>query len=652
MPKLLPFLLFLAHIGLAQTAKLDSLTRQLTYLSQQPTGYVTDTLRAQTLKAMTRAYVDENIDSAAHYNDLLLDLSERVNLPQMLLFAYQQAGYLNQVRGDYHQSIRYQYKALALAEKHHDFSRVASSYGRLANSYTSLKDFGKAVVMCERGRAVLRQHPDPSVELSILNALGGIYRDQHRPNEALVVNRQEYELARRIHDDWFEAQGLHTIGWDYMELGDLTKPLGYYEQALVIARRIGRTDLQNSILLHIAELYRLRGNLTKAVAYCQQVKQTANQLKNSSIVAEADEKLYQTYKQMGRPAQALAAFEEFVTLRDSLSKEKTQHRIESLQAQYDNVQKTNALQREKLVSQQQERRNEQLARTQLGLLIGAGTLLLVAGLFFWNMRRVEAQNRKIEQQRALLETARTQLAEANATLETRVQERTEALTQANQELTRKNEEIKAALFRGQTIERKRVALELHDNLSSLLSAVNMSMAAIDPQHLSDSEQQVYRNLKHMVQNAYAEVRNISHNILPAELEKEGLVPTLTTLIARLNQTGRLRFSLLVSDLPHRLPVQIEFNVYSIVLELINNAIKHAQATTVSIELAGTSEGIRLTVADDGIGLGTQETKRGVGLQNIQARLDGLGGTFQVLPAEKGTQVQIEIPTELVDSVGI
>jgi two-component system, NarL family, sensor histidine kinase LiaS len=632
------FLLFLAHTSLAQSPTLDSLNRQLTYLSRQPTGYATDTLRTQTLKALTRYYVDVNIDSAAHYNERLMDLCQQANLPQMLLFAYQQAGYLSQVRGDYHQSIRFQYKALALAEKHRDYSRVASSYGRLANSYTSLKDFGKATAMCERGLAVLRQHPEPSVQLSILNALGGIYRDQHRPDKALVVNRQEYELARREHDEWFEAQGLHTIGWDYMEMGNLTKPLGYYEQALTIAHQIGRTDLQNSILLHIAELYRRRGDLPKAVAYCQQVLQTATRLRNSSIVAEADEKLYFVYKQMGQPANALVAYEEFVTLRDSLSKEKTEHRIEILQALYDNVQKTI--------------QNEKMVRTQNGLLIGAGTLLLVAGLFFWNMRRVESQNRKIEQQRALLETARTQLAEANATLETRVQERTEALTQANRELTRKNEEIKAALFRGQTIERKRVALELHDNLSSLLSAVNMSMAAIDPQHLSDSEQSVYRNVKHMVQNAYAEVRNISHNILPAELEKEGLVATLTTLIARLNQTGRLRFSLSVSGLPHRLPVQIEFNVYSIVLELINNAIKHAQAATVGIGLVGTLEGIRLTVADDGIGLGTHETKRGVGLQNIQARLDGLGGTFQALPVERGTHVQIEIPTELVDSVGI
>jgi two-component system, NarL family, sensor histidine kinase LiaS len=333
MPKLILFVCLLAHTAVAHPPLPDSLTRQLTYLSRQPAGYVTDTLTAQTLKALTRYYVDVNIDSSAHYNQRLMDLCQRADLPQTLLFAYQQAGYLHQVRGDYHQSIRFQYKALSLAEKHHDYDRISSSLGRLANSYTSLKDFSKADTMCQRGLAVLRQHPNPSVQLSILNALGGIYRDQHRPDKALVVNRQEYELARREHDEWFEAQGLHTIGWDYMELGDLTRPLRYYEQALDIAKRIGRTDLQNSILLHIAELYRLRGNLPEAVIYCQQVRQTATRLRNSSIVAEADEKLYQVYRQMGQPANALEAYEEFVTLRDSLSKEKTEHRIETLQAQ-------------------------------------------------------------------------------------------------------------------------------------------------------------------------------------------------------------------------------------------------------------------------------------------------------------------------------
>jgi two-component system, NarL family, sensor histidine kinase LiaS len=644
MPRSLLFLCLLAHVGLAQTSPLDSLKRRLTYLSRQPAGYVTDTLRCHTLKAITRAYVDTNIDSAGHYNQLLIEHCQKPMLEKHLFFAYLQAGYLHRVRGDYHQSIQWSYKALTLSEKHHDYTRMASAYSRLAMTYNDLERYKEALIMCKRGLDVLRQYPDTLIQLSILNSYGAIYRKQHRPAEALKVNQTMYNLARRSRSTWFQAQALHTVGWDYMELGDLDKPLSYYERAIELARQVGSADLEQSIWLHMAELYRRRGNLQQALTYCQQVKQAAIRMKNSSLVAEAYEKLYQIYKQANQPAEALAAHEAFEILRDSLSKEQANQRIESLQAQYVAAQ-------QKIELQTKEDLNQRLTLTRNGLLIGAGLVLLVALLLFGNMRRLEAKNRKIDQQRTLLEAAQRQLAEANTTLETRVQERTEALVQANLELTQKNADIKAALFRGQTIERKRVALELHDNLSSLLSAVNMSMQAIDPQHLTESEQSIYRSLRHMVQNAYAEVRNISHNILPAGLEKDGLVPTLTALIDRLNHSTSLRFTLTVTGLTQRLPVEIEFNTYSIVLELLNNALKHAQATAVSIGLSHTETTLRLTVADDGIGLGPQEAKRGVGLQNIQARLDGLGGVFNVSAVEKGTCIQLEIPIEAVSVDG-
>lgn len=180
----------------------------------------------------------------------------------------------------------------------------------------------------------------------------------------------------------------------------------------------------------------------------------------------------------------------------------------------------------------------------------------------------------------------------------------------------------------------------------------MSIQSINPQNLSDAEQTVYRNVKHLIQNAYAEVRNISHNILPAELEREGLSVTLTTLVNQLNQNSPLTFLLTITGLQKRLPVEIEFNVYSILLELINNAIKHAKATTVSISLLKTNLGIDVSVRDNGVGIGQSIDKRGIGLQNVQARLESLGGTFTiVLPADKGTRINIKIPIETVRTNG-
>lgn len=650
MKKLLLFLCLLAQTGFSETPQIDSLKQVLRRWDGQPNGYVKDSLRCQTLKAIMRAYADVNINQSVHYNALMIKLCTDSRLESDLVYAFQYAGYLYQIKGNYYKSIQFHYKALALAEKLKEYTRMARSLGALAHAYTGFEDYkddSTIVGFCRQGLELLHKYPDTTIELSILNVLGTVHRKQDKLAEALKVNRKMYQLAQREHIQWYEAQGLQAIGWVYKEMGDMTKAHHYTQSALSVCseqRRDdlkGRVDLKGNILANIADIYIRQRKWPEALQYCKQAKEIAIQTNNSSVLAESEEQLYKIFKNTNQPVKALKSHEGFVFLRDSLSKETNEQRIEMLNAEYKYEQNANKL----LI---QENKNQKLAQRSNIQFLGIVVILLVAALLFWNTKRLQAKNLEINRQRTLLEAAGRQLADMNKTLETRVEERTEELQLANQELIQTNEKIKEALFKGQTIERKRVALELHDNLSSLLSAVNMSVQTINTQNLSQSEQVIYQNIKQLIQNAYAEVRNISHNILPAELEQEGLATALTTLVCQLNQNSPLRFLLTITGLQVRLPVEIEFNVYSIVFELINNAIKHAKATTISINLFRTTSGIDLSVSDDGIGLDQQDTKRGVGLRNIRTRLDSLDGTFTtLLPTEKGTRILIKIPIETV-----
>ncbi|MBO0930819.1 ATP-binding protein [Fibrella aquatilis] len=655
MNKLLLVLCLLASPGFAQKSRLDSLKKVLTRLATRSADHVTDTLRCRTTKALVRAYLNLNVDSSAHYNEQLIGLCLRANMPKELIHAYQYAGYLYQIKGDYYQSIRFHYKALPLTEKQKEYTLMAASYGWLAHAYFSLKDYKRAYAFCQQGIDTLQHHPaayDVYVHATILNTLGATYREQGKLTQALKTNQDLYTMAKKagVSTQWYEVQGLNAIGQLYNELGDTTNAWLHYRQALPLSRALGSVDLECSLLLNMGQLCLKQKNWQQALIYANMARAKAVRTKNSSNVAEADETLYKTYRQTGETAKALQAYERFVLLKDSLQKEKNEHRIETLQAEYDNVQKTSTLQQQQVEMLSQRVNNQQLTQTRNGLFATVAIILVVAGLLLWNNRRLQAKNREIDLQRGLLETARADLANSNKNLEHRVAERTAELLSANQSLLQKNAEIKQALFKGQTIERKRVALELHDNLSSLLSAVNMSIQSLNPHNLSEPEQSLYRSVKQLIQNAYAEVRNISHNILPAELDRDGLAPTLTTFLDQLNHSLAIRFSLVLTGLSARLPVEIEFNVYSIVLELVNNAIKHANATAVRVELTRTDEGIAIAVSDDGVGMGQQTGKRGVGLQNIQARLDSLGGTFSVLqPHEPGTRIRIHIPVDIVDA---
>jgi signal transduction histidine kinase len=637
---LLLLLLFQPPQSTSAASRIDSLKQELIKLSHRA-AYVSDSLQHLTLKELMKIYSDQDIDSSSHYNELLIKLCHNPHLQKELSYAYQYAGYLHQVRGDYHQSIRYYYKALATAEKLDQFKQMAASYRGLGHAYSSLKEYEKAANQCRLGLEALRKEPDAYTQLGILNVQGAIFREQQKLDDALKANNAMYLLAKQQNEPWYESQGLHALGWVYKEKGDYPKALDFYMKALLISRKIGSVDLECSILLNISDIYSQQKLWSYALQYCIQAKQRAGQIKNSSIVAESEGKLYEIFKSKGEYKNSLKAYEQFVFLRDSLSKEKTDHRIENLQALYDNVRKTNALQKREV-----ELLNEQNKGNALS--IGICSILVVAALLFWNNRKLQAKNSHIKIQHNLLEEARAELANMNTTLGIRVAMRTEELSSANKELLRKNEEIKEALFKGQKIERKRVALELHDNLSSLLSAVNMSIQSINPKNLSELEQTVYQNVKQMIQGAYAEVRNISHNILPPELEQDGLVSTLSNLMRKMNQTSGLQLSLAIDDLNERLPVEIEFNLYSIILELMNNTIRHAAAKSLMICIWRTHYGIEITVTDDGRGLTVDEGKRGTGLQNIHTRLESLGGTFDILaPQKEGTSILIKIPIETV-----
>jgi two-component system, sensor histidine kinase LadS len=193
-------------------------------------------------------------------------------------------------------------------------------------------------------------------------------------------------------------------------------------------------------------------------------------------------------------------------------------------------------------------------------------------------------------------------------------------------LQTRNAEISSALLQGQTLERERVAADLHDTLGTTLSSLRWTLHSIRTKQLSTDEQAVIRQIDEQLTRAHADVRLLSHNLLPAELATEGLPTALQVLVDKLNQHTDTHFTLGLPDPPPRFGPQVEFELYSICLELTNNILKHAKATEALIRLRVQNDTLTLTLSDDGTGFG-QTGERGKGLQNVAARVAVLGGTW-------------------------
>jgi signal transduction histidine kinase len=203
----------------------------------------------------------------------------------------------------------------------------------------------------------------------------------------------------------------------------------------------------------------------------------------------------------------------------------------------------------------------------------------------------------------------------------------------NRSLIIKNKAINAAMLQGQTIERKRVAMDLHDNLGSTLSALWLSLDTIDQSSMNKNEKEIHKNLRENLEKAYNE-----------ELEKKGLAGALEAFVRNINKNTKISFTLNIAKEVGRLDNTIEFELYSICLELATNIIKHSKAKQAEISITKKdAKSIVLTIADNGIGMANIDTN-GKGLLNVEARVETLNGTWLVNKKEQqGIKNEIIIP---------
>ncbi len=214
---------------------------------------------------------------------------------------------------------------------------------------------------------------------------------------------------------------------------------------------------------------------------------------------------------------------------------------------------------------------------------------------------------------------------------------------SNFRLRQKNKEISQALLKGQTIERQRVAADLHDNLGSTLSALWLNVDMIDKSKMNEEERAIHQNLRENLEKAYNDVRLLSHNLLPEEFEKQRLVPTLQSFVRKISKNSKIRFDLDIAEGFGRVDNKIEFELYSICLELVNNIIKHSKASEAKISLLRTEKKIELIVSDNGIGTFNNESD-GKGMKNVKARVESLNGVWNLQNvANQGVVNSIRIP---------
>lgn len=203
---------------------------------------------------------------------------------------------------------------------------------------------------------------------------------------------------------------------------------------------------------------------------------------------------------------------------------------------------------------------------------------------------------------------------------------------------RLQKELMLATVQSQEKESERIAQELHDEVNTLLAAAKMQIAFL-PYILTDAEasKKSIEETKNLLEISLNQVRNISHTLSPAFLMDLGLEKSIQSFID--NLPLKTHFNYRVQQI---LSQAQTLALYRIVLELCQNTIKYAQAENLFIEIIEEENSLHLFYKDDGIGIEkTQiETRKGLGLRNIETRVKVFEGEWKYLDLPKGFGIHI------------
>ena len=197
-----------------------------------------------------------------------------------------------------------------------------------------------------------------------------------------------------------------------------------------------------------------------------------------------------------------------------------------------------------------------------------------------------------------------------------------------------------ALLDGETAERSRLARDLHDGLGGMLSVVKLNLKDVKTHSQEDDRPGMARldRAMEMLDSTISELRRVAHHMMPESLIRYGLRVSLEDFCRVIPGAN---FQYYGEDT--RLDGRLEVLIYRCAYELVNNAVKHAEASAINMQLMIDSGIVSLTVQDNGVGFDPRSVGYGSGLENIRKRISIYNGKLTLVASPgAGTEVTIEI----------
>lgn len=244
-----------------------------------------------------------------------------------------------------------------------------------------------------------------------------------------------------------------------------------------------------------------------------------------------------------------------------------------------------------------------------------------------------------------------------------VSDKDEEVKRLKKEIKKKEEKIrryKQELANSSVIERWKIGEYLHDNLAQQLTSAEISLNLLKSELSEQSHIEACNEILNIISESVDEVRDLSHEIIPMNVEEEGVEQAFNHLKRQCEQRHRIKCNLETTDILQKIKRRdVATNLYNIAQEAIKNAVMHGEACNIKIALIEHNEHLYMHVKDDGKGFDSTSEKNesGMGITIMRHRAEEMGGNLRIKEAkddnEYTTCVTCTVPlkalTERVDN---
>lgn len=513
-----------------------------------------------------------------------------------------QKGVIYSLQNNYEASLKAYLKTLSLYEILKDSTGMGFTLNSIGIVYKNLEKYDEAIASYKQAITIHEIKNDHGDLANVYNGIGSVYAEQGNLDQALEYYKKTLAIDKDIENEWGTAQVSRNIAAILIEKERHHSALTYLSQAYEIQQKHDYiSDIPETLSL-LSKTYMHLGDYSKSEML---LKQGFNMhLPSKKVYRDMHLQSYQLYNKTGRIKDALNHFEKYTAYKDSILNEENVKNVSRLEIQFETEKKDKALVEQKLTIEKNE--------AQFKLMTGIAIFLLILAIMTFVVFK-QRQKKKAQEILALKRESQIKTLEA--------------------------------LIEGEENERFRIAKELHDGVNGDLSAIKYKLS-----ELMETNNKIISEAIAMIDDSCKQVRAISHNLIPPSLKNFNLVEAMETYCNNLNAINpsvEIVFQHLGDVV--ELPQKAEVNVFRIIQELVTNSLKHADARTVNVQLSHRNHNLQITVEDDGKGFDKEaDGQNGIGLNNVQSRIEYLKAEVDFVSNENGTSYIIEIDLKTLD----